>query len=205
MAVAFAVVAATLSFLAPPSALSSSRAPAAATSRAAPAPQMINLFGNNERSSKQREALSFRTSQAGDRVVSFRKPNTATTGLTLGLKFKESFGKAVYIDKIIPGTEADRLRQDGKIQVGDEIVMVSATFGDELWSARGVGKYRLEKSIAVRQGMVIKFVLENSSGADKKRRQQEAEAAKREASKVGRLQKQLTQEVEAQKKSGWFW
>eukprot|EP00966_Prymnesium_polylepis_P307283 7100957-Prymnesium_polylepis.1 len=32
--------------------------------------------------------------------------------------------------------------------------MVSATFGDEMWSARGIGKYRLEKSIAVRQGCV---------------------------------------------------
>lgn len=87
----------------------------------------------------------------------------------LGLKFRESFGKAVYIDKIIPGTEADRLKKAGQIKEGDQITMVSATFGDELWSARGVGKYRLEKSIAVRQGMTIQFVVEGSSSDDKKR------------------------------------
>ena len=30
----------------------------------------------------------------------------------LGLKFRESFGKAVYIDKILPNTEAARLKRD---------------------------------------------------------------------------------------------
>ena len=52
--------------------------------------------------------------------MQFRKPNQATTGLTLGLKFRESFGKAVYIDQILPNTEASRLEKSGKIQKGDE-------------------------------------------------------------------------------------
>ena len=124
---------------------------------------------HTEESKTRRNQLSARGAQAGDRVVSFRKPNQATKALMLGLKFRESFGKAVYIDKIIPGTEADRLKKAGQIKEGDQITMVSATFGDELWSARGVGKYRLEKSIAVRQGMTIQFVVEGSSSDDKKR------------------------------------
>ena len=163
---------------------------------------MINLFGNNEDSVKKRTALSFRSSQPGDRVVKFRKPNQATTGLLLGLQFRESFGKAVYISKVLPNTEAARLEQRGELAVGDEVVMVSATFGGEMWSARGIGKYRLEKSIAVRQGMTIDFVLEASDEADKKRKQKQAELAKKEAKKVSRLQQQLTGEVEAQKKGG---
>ena len=57
------------------------------------------------------------------------------------------------------------------VQVGDEVTMVSATFGDEMWSARNVGKYRLEKSIAVRQGMQISFVFENSNDSSKKARE----------------------------------
>ena len=84
-------------------------------------------------------------------MVAFRKENAATQGLQLGLKFRESFGKAVYIDAILPGSQAARLEKQGKLQKGDEVVMVSATFGDEMWSAKNVGKYRLEKSIAVRQ------------------------------------------------------
>jgi hypothetical protein len=58
----------------------------------------------------------------------------------LGLKFRENFAKGVFIDKIVPNTEAARLEREGKLKVGDEITMVSATFGDEMWSSRGVGK-----------------------------------------------------------------
>lgn len=182
-----------------------SLAPHAASSRAAIADvTMINLFGNSDESTKRREALSFRDARPGDRKVTFRKPNSATEALTLGLKFRESFGKAVYIDKILPGTEASRLEKEGKIKVGDEITMVSATFGDEMWSARGVGKYRLEKSIAVRQGMTVSFVIEGSSKNDKANKKQLAEKQKKEADRMTRLQRQLTNEVESEKKKGLF-
>jgi len=165
---------------------------------------MINLFGNNEESKTRRNMLSARDAQAGDRVVTFRKPNRATTGLLLGLQFRESFGKAVYIDKIIPGSEAARLEKAGMLSKGDQVTMVSATFGDELWSARGVGKYRLEKSIAVRQGGNIKFVLESSDDSDKKRMQKRAKELEKENAKMSRLQAQLAAEVDAEKKKGWF-
>ena len=125
-----------------------------------------------DQSKKQRDALSLRSARPGDRKVTFRKPNAATKGLMLGLKFRESFGKAVYIDQIVPGTEAARLEREGKIKKGDEVTMVSATFGDEMWSARNVGKYRLEKSIAVRQGMTISFVFENSDDQSKAARKE---------------------------------
>merc|ERR1711871_979704 len=132
-----------------------------------------------EESEKRRAALSYRNAQAGD-----RKPTQATDGLVLGLKFREGFGKGVFIDKIIPNTEAARLKQQGKISEGDEVVMVSATFGDEMWSARGIGKYRLEKSIAVRQGMTISFVVENSSDKDMKKRAQLDKEAQKERDRV---------------------
>lgn len=121
----------------------------------------------------------------------------------LGLKFREGFGKAVFIDKIIDGTEAARLKQQGKIKEGDEITMVSATFGDEMWSARGVGKYRLEKSIAVRQGGTISFVVEGRGDNDNKRRAQLDKEAQKEKDRMTRLQKQLQNEVDAEKKKGW--
>ena len=144
-------------------------------------------------------ALKSRSAPPGSRVVSFRKPNQATTGLMLGLKFRQSFGNSIYIDKVIPGTEADRLKKSGQLKEGDEVVMVSATFGDELWSARGIGKQRLEKSIAVRQGMNIKLVLEGSSSDDKKRKEMAAKAANAEKAKIARLQAKLEGEVQASK------
>merc|ERR1719247_3212992 len=75
--------------------------------------QMLNLFGNTEESKVRRQSLSFRDAQAGDRKVTFRKPPMATDALSLGLKFREGWGKAVFIDKIIPGSEADRLKKQG--------------------------------------------------------------------------------------------
>ena len=228
----------------------------------------MNLFGRDEESKTRRDSLSLRGAPLGSRKVTFRKPNTATQSLGLGLKFKESFGKArrspgsasvpprahhtitpqatpshthaphiwrhgesprvaksrhpaaitlsrtcalpmptpqaVTIEKIIPGSEAARLEREGKIQKGDEIVMISATFGDEMWSTRGVGKYRVEKSIAVRQGMFISFVLEGASDSKKSNMAQMKRALEAEAQKMSRLQRQLQQEVDAEKSKGAF-
>jgi len=165
--------------------------------------QMINLFGNDAESKRRRTALSFREAQAGDRKVTFRKPNTATEGLMLGMKFKEDFmTRAVKIEKILPNTEASRLERQGQLKVGDEIVMVSATFGDEMWSARGVGKMRLEKSIAVRQGMTVSFVVESPNDNTKRDAEQLRKKKEKEAERLSRLQKQLTAETEMEKKKG---
>jgi len=152
-----------------------------------------------EESKTRRESLSLRDARPGDRKVTFRKPNQATQGLQLGLKFKESFGKAVYVDDILPGTEAARLEREGKVKKGDQVTMVSATFGDELWSARGIGKYRLEKSIAVRQGMTISFVFEGSDDKSKQAMKRQAKLQEKENAKMSRLQKQLAAEVDAEK------
>ena len=104
------------------------------------------------------------------------------------------------IDQIFPNSEAARLEKAGQTQGGDEITMVSATFGDEMWSARGIGKMRLEKSIAVRQGMTISFVTESTDKNTQKNMKAMQEKADKEAARMTRLQKQLTAEVEAEKK-----
>ena len=152
-----------------------------------------------DESARQRQDLSLRSAPPGSRVVAFRKENAATQGLQLGLKFRESFGKAVYIDAILPGSQAARLEKQGKLRKGDEVVMVSATFGDEMWSSRGIGKQRLEKSIAVRQGQTIKFVLEASDDNSKAKKKALAEKLKKEQAMTSRLQAELAKEVDAAK------
>merc|ERR1712151_357533 len=106
-------------------------------------------------------------------------------------KFREDFGKGVFIEKILKGTEAERLEKAGKISVGDEVTMVSATFGNEMWSARNIGKQRLEKSIAVRQGMFVEFVVESPNEKQLFGRKKANDAAIAEAKKMSRLQAQL--------------
>jgi hypothetical protein len=178
--------------------------PATAAAPRTTTARMINLFGNNDESKKRRDSLSLRDAPAGSRKVTFRKPNSATTGLMLGLKFREGlFGdKSVFIDKVVPNTEAARLKSMGKLKEGDEVVMVSATFGDELWSTRGSGKYRLEKSISVRQGGNISLVLETPG--DLSGRKNSAAEAKKQKDRMSRMQKQLQEEVNTEKKKGWF-
>ena len=91
----------------------------------------------------------------------------------------------------------------GKIKEGDEVTMVSATFGDEMWSARRIGKMRLEKSIAVRQGMTISFVFESTTKEGLLAAANRNKAAEKEKALQTRLQKQLQGEVDAEKKKGW--
>jgi len=79
---------------------------------------------------------------------------------------------------------------------------VSATFGDEMWSTRGCGKYRLEKSIAVRQGQNISLVLENPKNL--KERALSEKEAKKQRDRMTRMQRQLQDEVDEDKKKGWF-
>lgn len=51
--------------------------------------------------------------------------------------------------------------QSGEINEGDILVAVSATFGDEVWSTRGVGLDRVMKSIRIRSGEYVTLVLES--------------------------------------------
>lgn len=193
----------TLSLVTSP-ALPACRSAGVAPMRSTADVQMFNLFGNTEESAKRRNDLSLRGAPAGSRVVQFRKQNAATQGLQLGLKFKESFAKGVFVQEIIPGSQAAQMESQGKLRVGDEIVMVSATFGDEMWSARGIGKIRLEKSIAVRQGGFIKFVVEQADDNSKRRQKELADKAKKQNELNTRLQKQLAGEVTKEKKKGNF-
>lgn len=51
--------------------------------------------------------------------------------------------------------------ESGEINEGDILVAVSATFGDEVWSTRGVGLDRVIKSIRIRSGEYVTLVLES--------------------------------------------
>jgi hypothetical protein len=54
------------------------------------------------------------------------------------------------------------------VKEGDIVTMCSATFGDEMWSTRGVGLSRVLAAIRVRSGPV-KLVFESPKGYQKKK------------------------------------
>ncbi len=63
---------------------------------------------------------------AGDRTVEIYLP--------LGMELDEDSDGNAYVKSIEPN---GRAAKTGKIFVGDRIAMVSATFGDDMWTCRG--------------------------------------------------------------------
>lgn len=85
-----------------------------------------------------------------DRAVIVQKP--------LGLVLEEGKDGMVFIAEMDPeGNAADT----GEIFEGDILVAVSATFGEEVWSTRGVGLDIVMKSIRIRAGDFVTLVLES--------------------------------------------
>lgn len=75
---------------------------------------------------------SQRRAAADDRIVELRMP--------MGMDLDEDKNGNVFVKSIEKGGRADK---SGMVFVGDIVAMVSATFGDDMWSARGVGLDRV--------------------------------------------------------------
>lgn len=83
--------------------------------------------------------------------------------------------------------------------------MCSATFGDEMWSTRGVGLQRVLAAIKVRSGPTVKLVFESPSQFQKKKQvtakqlQQREQAAQAAQAKKDRLLQELERDEETLK------
>jgi len=98
-----------------------------------------------------------RSADVNDRVVTLNKP--------LGVVLNQDENGNVFVETLAPRGNAAR---SGLVNEGDYVVMCSATFGDELWSTRGVGLSRVLNAIKVRAGNTVQLVLENSSDSKRK-------------------------------------
>ena len=100
-----------------------------------------------------------RQADPGDRIVELRMP--------LGIELDEDKEGNVFVKKVEP---SGRAAKSGKVFEGDYVSMVSATFGDDLWSARGVGLNRVLVSIKSRNTKPVTLVLEAKNEAEEKKR-----------------------------------
>jgi C-terminal processing protease CtpA/Prc len=100
-----------------------------------------------------------RRAAATDRIVELRKP--------MGLELDEDKNGNVFIKSIEQGGRADK---SGKVFVGDYVRMVSATFGDDLWTCRNVGLTRVLSCIKVRNTKPVQLVLEAATPDEEKKR-----------------------------------
>lgn len=104
-----------------------------------------------------------------DRYAIIRKP--------LGIILEEGADGMVFIANIDPNGNAAKSNFD--IRIGDIVVAVSATFGDEVWSTRGVGIDRVLKSIKIRAGDFVTLVLESSVENEEQKEEAVENASKR--------------------------
>jgi len=117
----------------------------------------LSMAVNNDAFAKANRAV--RQMGADDRSVELRMP--------LGLELDEDAEGNVFVKSIDKNGRADK---SGKVFVGDRVAMVSATFGDDMWSARGVGLNRVLVSIKSRNSKPVKLVLEAPNEAEEKKR-----------------------------------
>jgi hypothetical protein len=79
-----------------------------------------------------------------------------------------------------------------QVKEGDIVTMCSATFGDEMWSTRGVGLTRVLAAIRVRSGATVKLVFESPNDFQKKKQVTESQIkAREEAQRTAQAKKDL--------------
>ncbi|GJD05988.1 hypothetical protein Gasu2_04300 [Galdieria sulphuraria] len=113
---------------------------------------------------------SRRKVQPGERAYFVKKP--------LGLVLEEAEDGMVFVADIDPRGNAARASR-GDIRKGDILVAISATFGEEVWSTRGVGLPRVLKGIQVRFGDEVTLVFESPMEVENRKQYSEEFAAKR--------------------------
>lgn len=115
----------------------------------------LNLGKNDD--DLLRSARSSRQAGIDDRVVELKRP--------LGLVLNEDGNGNVFVETVAPRGNAAR---SGIVREGDVVTMCSATFGDQMWSTRGVGLSRVLAAIRVRAGPTVKLVFESTNEKAKK-------------------------------------
>merc|ERR1712151_592581 len=104
-----------------------------------------------------RFARSSRSAGMNDNVVELQKP--------LGLVLNQDDNGNVYVETVAAKGNAART---GKVKEGDIVTMCSATFGNDMWSTRGVGLTRVLAAIRVRAGSTVSLVFESPTQYQKK-------------------------------------
>mmetsp|Transcript_1715 Transcript_1715/g.2337 ORF Transcript_1715/g.2337 Transcript_1715/m.2337 type:complete len:182 (-) Transcript_1715:4-549(-) len=110
----------------------------------------LNPLSDGEEKDGQNPENRYSAREAGDasRVVEVDMP--------LGVEFEEKEERNIYVKSVDPSSDAFAKG----VRPGAQLVMVSATFGDEMWPTREVGMTQLSTVIRSRFGSTMKLALE---------------------------------------------
>jgi len=138
-------------------------------SHAKPSSSTSLAMNYNQDEAFRRFDRASRSADANDNVVELLRP--------LGLVLDQYDNGDVYVKQIAPKGNAART---GKVKEGDIVTMCSATFGDQMWSTRGVGLSRVLAAIRVRSGPTVRLVFESPNAYKRKKRSNDERAASQE-------------------------
>lgn len=111
--------------------------------------QNLVKFGNSEPDPQELNTRSARQAdESTSRVVEVNMP--------LGVQFEEKERGDIYIKSVDKNSDA----WEQGVRPGAQLVMVSATFGDEMWNTRRVGMTQLMTVVNSRFGSTMKLALE---------------------------------------------
>lgn len=155
------------------------------TERSLPSSSALSMANDDD---LMRSSRAARSAGIDDRVIELRRP--------LGLVLNEDADGNVFVETIAPRGNAART---GEIREGDIVTMCSATFGDQMWSTRGVGLTRVLAAIRVRAGPTVKLVFESTQETRNKSRNSSKAAKAAEEARIRAQQKkdQLLAELES--------
>lgn len=162
-------------------------------------PLQMSFFGGGEDDELLRQSKVSRSAGAGDRVVELKRP--------LGLVLDQDQDGNVYVETVAPKGNAART---GLVKKGDIVTMCSATFGDQMWSTRGVGLTRVLAAIRVRAGPTVSLVFESPGEAKMKAETSSKAAAAAEDARIraqrkkDKLLKELDETDEKLRKNNKF-
>jgi C-terminal processing protease CtpA/Prc len=104
----------------------------------------------------------------------------------MGMELDEDKDGNVFVKSIDAGGRAEK---SGKVFVGDYVKMVSATFGDDMWTCEGVGLTRVLSCIKVRNTKPVAFVLQAKTPEEERKRRAIAYAEPSEEEKAAKKAK----------------
>jgi len=134
----------------------------AATTRESAIARQVNIFEGIFTSNVQGDEPSGESNWDGDRgarEADETQGRIVECNLPLGVEFEEKGRGDIYIKSV--DQDSDAWSQG--VRAGAQVTWMSATFGDEMWSARGVGMTQFMTGIRSRFGNTLKLSLDKEN------------------------------------------
>jgi hypothetical protein len=122
-------------------------------------PARVNIFDFNLPTVGGEQLIDEEIGTKSQREADERTSRLVECGLPLGITFEEKDGGDIYIKTVDESSDA----YFQGVRPGAQLVLVSATFGDEMWNTKKVGMTQFQTVLNSRFGNTVKLALEKEN------------------------------------------